>query len=121
MEVDQKHVTTIRLHDAKGSDIRLSREGHDYQLRLATVGDGGVSVRDVNNVVNITLGHQDVRKLWEQIIQLEVEEHCKPVGEHQAHEGRSILFNGKQRTFQEAMASLFTRMAQEMCEHSSRR
>jgi hypothetical protein len=105
MDVDQKHVTTIRLHDAKGSDIRLCREGHDYQLRLASA----------NNVVNITLGLQDVRKLWEQIIQLEIEEHWKL--SEVAQEQRSIL-SGKPRNFHEAMASVFTRMAREMCEHA---
>jgi hypothetical protein len=107
MEVDQKHITTIRLHDAKGSEIRLGKDGTDYRLRLASS----------NNVVNITLGVQDIRKLWEQIIQLEIEENWKPA---ETAEGKSFIFNGKPRSFQETMAAVFTRMAQQVYESTNK-
>lgn len=62
MEVDQKHITTIRLHDAKGSDFQLVRDGRDYQLRIVSH----------ENVVNITLGQKDLLRLCQQIIQVEL-------------------------------------------------
>jgi hypothetical protein len=64
MEVDQKHITTIRLHDAKGGDIRLVKQDGDYQLQLSSG----------SNMVTISLGLADVRKLCQQIVQLDVEE-----------------------------------------------
>src|SRR5262249_24241699 len=67
MEVDQKQITTIRLHDAKGGDVRLSREGNDYQLQLTSA----------NTVVNITMGHADIRRLCQQIMQIDMEENWK--------------------------------------------
>ncbi len=101
MDVDQKHITTIRMHDAKGSDIRLTKEGHDYQLSLVSAG----------NVVNITLTHQDVRKLWEQILRLESEHawqlHDSPIS--------------RDRLFTENMAALFAKMAQQMAECTCKR
>jgi len=109
MEVDQKHVTTIRLHDAKGGDIRLVKDGRDFELRLCSD----------HNVVSISLGFHDVRKLWQQIVQLDVEENWKATVP--APENKSFLFGSTPRTFQETMAQLFTRMAQEMCEVPSKR
>ena len=110
MEVDQKHITTIRMHDAKGSDIALTRDGQDYQLQLSSN----------SNVVNISLGHQDVRKLCQQIIQLDIEEnwrtHCVPPPEF-----KSFFFNNTPRSFEETMASWFARRASEMCDKPSRR
>ena len=102
MEVDQKHITTIRLHDAKGGDIRLTRENNDYQLQLTSA----------QTVVNITLGHPDLRKLCQQIVQLEMEENWKF---HYAHpEFKSFFFNGTPRSYPEAMANWFARMATDM-------
>lgn len=103
MEVDQKHITTIRLHDAKGSDIQLVKDGDDYQLRLASN----------NNVVNICLGFQDVRKICQQIWQMDVDENLKP-NYLPAIEHKSFFFNGAPRTFHDTMASFFARMANEM-------
>src|SRR5437588_355812 len=99
MEVSQKRITVIRLHDAKGCDIHLTKEGDDYQLQLACS----------QNVVNISLGFQDIRKLCQQIMQLEMEENWK------AHvptppDIRSFFFNGAPRPYAESMASFFTKM-----------
>jgi hypothetical protein len=110
MEVDQKHITTIRLHDAKGSDIQLLKDGDDYQLRLASS----------NNVVNICLGSQDVRKICQQIMQMDVEENWRsaymPALEH-----KSFVYNVAPRPFHETMASFFARMAHEFGEQTVRR
>lgn len=106
MEVDQKHITTIRLHDAKGSDIRLVKEGEDYQLQLASS----------NNVVNITLGAPDLRKLCQRLVQLDVEENWKAYS-FAPPEHKSFFFNnGAPRAFQENVANYwFARMAAEPC------
>jgi hypothetical protein len=106
MDVDQKHITTIRLHDAKGSDIDIVKDGEDYQLRLASN----------NNVVNICLGWHDLRKICQQIMQLDQEcwtFPCQPVLEHKA-----FVSPVAPRSFQETMASFFARMAHEMGEKS---
>ena len=109
MEVDQKYVTTIRLHDAKGSEIRLGKKGDDYQLQMASG----------NNVVNITLGFQDVRKLCQQIVQLDLEENMK-TRSVAPPEFKSFFFNNTPRSLQETMASWYARMAGEMCEGSGK-
>jgi hypothetical protein len=102
MEVDQKQITTIRLHDAKGGDVRLSKEGNDYQLQLTSA----------NTVVNISMGHADIRRLCQQIMQIDMEENWKF---HYAHpEFKSFFFNGAPRSYQETMANWFARMASEM-------
>lgn len=104
MEVDQKHITTIRLHDAKGSDVQLVKDGADFQLRLAAN----------NNVVNICLGFQDVRKICQQILQMDIEENWKLYAPMPTPEQRTFFFNGAPRTFHETMAGFFARMANEM-------
>ncbi len=110
MEVEQKHITTIRLHDAKGSDIQLVKDGEDYQLRLSSN----------HNVVNICLGFEDVRKLCQQIWQMDVEDNLKP---HYlpAIEHKSFFFNGAPRNFHDTMASFFARMANDVCDKSGKR
>lgn len=110
MEVDQKHITTIRMHDAKGGDIHLVKEGADYQLQLSSK----------NNVVNISLGLQDVRKLCQQIIQLDIEEnwrsHCVTPPEF-----KSFFFNGAPpRSIHDTMTSWYARMAGEMADKSGK-
>jgi hypothetical protein len=100
MEVDQKHITTIRMHDAKGCDIRLTRDGCDCQLSLVSA----------NNVVNITLAPPDLRKLWEQLLRLESE----PSWAHDVADKR-------ERSFNENMAILFAKMAQQMAEQNCKR
>jgi hypothetical protein len=110
MDVDQKHITTIRMHDAKGSDIRLTKECHDYQLSLVSAG----------NVVHITLAHQDVRKIWEQILRLESEHNWQP---HETNgDSRPFTFSSsRDRLFSENMATLFAKMAQQMAECTCKR
>jgi len=110
MEVDQKHITTIRLHDAKGSEIHLLKEGDDYQLQMSSN----------NNVVNITLGFQDIRKLCQQIIQLDIEENWKT---HYVAppEIKSFFFNGSPRSFQDTVASWYARMADDLCDKAGKR
>ncbi len=109
MEVDQKHVTTIRMHDAKGCDIRLGKDANDYQLQLASG----------SSVVNITLGFNDLRKLCQQMIQLDMEEnwktHCLTPPEF-----KSFLFNSSPRPFHEAVASWCARMANDSCVSSAK-
>src|SRR5262249_37767215 len=110
MEVDQKHITTIRLHDAKGSDIRLVKEFDNYQLHLVSS----------NHVVFISLGLDDVRKLWQQIVQLDLEETSKMQAATTA-DSKSIIFSGGPKSFHETMAHLFSKMAREMCETAAKR
>jgi hypothetical protein len=109
MEVDQKHITTIRMHNAKGSDVQLVKDGDDFQLRLSSN----------HNVVNIFLGRADVRKICQQAMQTDVEEHWKttymPALEH-----KSFVFNGAPRSFHETMAGLFARMACDMTEKAEK-
>jgi hypothetical protein len=102
MEVDQKHITMIRIHDAKGSDILLFKDGVNYQLQLASS----------SHMVNITLGLADVRKLCQQLVQLDMEENWRTQNAP-APEFKSTLFNGSSRPFTETMARWFTRMAAE--------
>lgn len=104
MKVDQKQITTIHMHDAKGGEIRVVREGTDYQLQLSSD----------TTVVNITLGLQDIRKLCQGLVQLDVEETWKPM--RTGPEFRSTFFPGTSRYLQEAMASWFARMASGSCE-----
>jgi hypothetical protein len=108
MDVDQKHITTIRMHDAKGSDIRLTKEGHDYQLSLVSA----------SNVVHITLAYQDVRKLWEQIVRLD-SEHPWTLADGVVDP--RFVFGSRERSFNENMATLFAKMAQQMAECACKR
>jgi hypothetical protein len=110
MEVDQKHITTVRMHDAKGSDVVVVKEGSDYHLQLVSS----------NNMVNITLGGQDLRKLCQQLVQLDIEENWK------THfvpppEVKSFFLNGSPRPYQETVANWFMRMAGEMNDHAAKR
>lgn len=94
MDIDQKQITVIRLHDARGCDINLCKEGEDnYRLQLSAG----------NNVVNISLGQADVRKICHQILDLE-----SPWAQTEFR-----YFPGGTRSFYEHMAHLFTRMAHE--------
>jgi hypothetical protein len=111
MQVDQRHITTIRMHDAKGCDIQLAKDGDDYQLQLSSA----------NHVVNISLGLPEMRKLCQQIVQLDMEEswrqHAAPPPEY-----KSYFFNGSSpRIYPDALAGWFARMAGELCEKSSQR
>jgi hypothetical protein len=109
MEVDQKHITMIRMHDAKGSDIAIFKDGPNYQLQLASS----------NNMVNISLGSQDVRKLCQQLVQLDMEENWR-VPTTPVPEPKSSFFNTASRPFTETMARWFARMATEMNEQSAK-
>lgn len=102
MEVGQKHITTIRMHDAKGSDVLLVKEGSDYHLKLVSS----------ENVVNIILGYQDIRKLCQQIVQLDIQEHWRPQVVTPP-EGRSFFFGEEPRTYRDSMFDWFTRMARD--------
>jgi hypothetical protein len=106
MEVDQKHITMIRMHDAKGCEISLARKGEDYQLQLSSS----------NNVVNIVLGYNDVRRLCQQLVQLDVEENWKAhYVPPPAPEFKSFFFNGGgPRQYQDTMSTWYNRMANEM-------
>lgn len=109
MEVNQKHVTTIRMHDAKGCDLKLVKESGCYQLQLCSP----------SSVVTISLGLDDVRKLCQEIVQLDAEETCKCAAVVPTPEVRSMFFQTPTRSFQETMAKVFTRMAREMvCEQA---
>lgn len=103
MKVDQKHITTIHMHDAKGGDVHVVKDGADYRLQLSSE----------TTVVNITLGIQDMRKLCQRLVQLDLEETWKPTA---APEFRSTFFPATSRYLHDAMASWFTRMANEPCE-----
>jgi hypothetical protein len=112
MEVDQKHITTIRMHDAKGSDVVVSKDGYDYQLQLVSQ----------HNMVTITLGGQDLRKLCQQLMQLDIEENWKSHFVPPAvPEGKSFFLNGSARSYQDTVASWFMRMAGEMDEKAAKR
>jgi hypothetical protein len=109
MEVDQKHITMIRMHDAKNSDVAIFKDGPNYQLQLASS----------NNMVSISLGMQDVRKLCQQLVQLDMEENWRaPVVP--APDTKASFFNGSSRPFAETMARWFTRMASEMSERAAK-
>jgi len=102
MEVDQKHITTIRLHDAKGSDIAICKQGQDYHLKMVSS----------DNVVNIVLGGHDVRKLCQQIVQLDIQENWRP---HVVApvEYRSFFFGEEPRPQRESMSDWFVKMVKE--------
>ncbi len=105
MEVDQKHITTIRMHDAKGCDVCVTREGPDYKLQLSSS----------QHQVNITLGVAEIRRLCQQLVKIDIEENWRaPV--LPPPEFKSFFFNGGTRTYQDAIANWFARMAGEVCE-----
>jgi hypothetical protein len=111
MDVDQKHITTIRMHDAKGCEIGLCKDGHDYQLQLSSA----------HHQVNITLGVQEIRRLCQQLVRMDLEEnwraHALPPPEY-----KSFFFNGAAgRSYHDTMAGWFARMAGEMCETPAKR
>ncbi len=111
MLVDQKHITTVRMHDAKGSDVQLVKEAdNEYHLRLTSR----------NNMVNITLGSGDLRKLCQQLIQLDIEENWKPQVATPP-EFRSFLFGNTTKSSDDNVPSWFARMAGEMVEAASKR
>ncbi len=110
MDVDQKHITTIRLHDAKGCDVCLSKDGQDYQLQLSSN----------HHQVNISLGMPEVRRLCQQLVRMDIEENWRPQA-YASPEFKSLFFNGPPRTYQDAVASWFHRMAGDMCETAGKR
>lgn len=103
MEVDQKYITTIRMHDAKGSAIAMTRKGEDFQLQLSSD----------HHIVNISLGLADVRRMCQQILQLEMEENWKAQRIAQP-EYKSFFFNAAPRSFTENVAHWFTKMADDV-------
>lgn len=110
MDVDQKHITTIRLHDAKGCDVGVVKDGPDYQLQLSSS----------QHQVNITLGAHEVRRLCQQLMRIDLEENWRA---HAAPppEAKSFFFGAAPRGYQDAMASWFARMAGELCENGTKR
>lgn len=107
MLVDQKHITTVRIHDAKGSDVVVVKEDNEFHLRLSSG----------NNQVNITLGVADLRKLCQQLVQLDIETNWKAWSEP---EFRSFLF-GNMRPTHEHAPSWFACVPSEAYETASRR
>jgi hypothetical protein len=110
MDVDQKHITTIRMHDAKGCEICLTKDGHDYQLQLSSS----------HHQVNITLGVQEVRQLCQQLVRMDMEENWRAPA-YVPPEFKSFFFNGGPRPYPDAMASWFARVAGDHCETAGKR
>ena len=111
MDVDQKHITTIRMHDAKGCEICLVKDGQDYVLQLSSS----------HHQVNITLGEHEVRRLCQHLVRMDVEENWRAPAYTPPAESRSFFFHTAPRTYQDAMASWFARMAGEVCENGAKR
>jgi hypothetical protein len=105
MEVNQKHITTIRIHDAHGSNVSLVKEGADYHLRMVSE----------DNVVTIVLGAHNVRTLCQQLVQLDIQENWKPQYAVPP-ELRSFFFGAAPRPTQETYTDVFVNMARESCE-----
>jgi hypothetical protein len=105
MEVRQKHITTIRIHDAQGSDVSLVKEGQEYQLRMVSE----------DNVVTIVLGIHNVRKLCQQLIHLDMQENWKPQFAVPP-EFRSYFFGVAPRPSSETYTDVFVNMAHESSE-----
>jgi hypothetical protein len=105
MEVSQKHITTIRIHDAQGSDVSLVKEGQEYQLRMVSE----------DNVVTIVLGSHNVRKLCQQLMQLDMQENWKPQFVAPP-EYRSYFFGVAPRGTHETYTDLFVNMARDSSE-----
>ena len=110
MDVDQKHITTIRMHDAKGCEVCLVKDGHDYQLQLSSS----------HHQVNITLGVHEIRRLCQQLMRMDMEENWRAPAAPPP-EVKSFFFGAAPRSYQDAMASWFARMAGEMCENGGKR
>ncbi len=110
MEVDQKYITNVRLHDAKGSEIRVVKEGDDYHLQLVSA----------HSVVNISMGPRDLRRLGREIVKLDIDDTeknrltCPP-------EFKSFFPNGMPRSFHDAMGSWLSRLAGEVVESTNTR
>jgi hypothetical protein len=109
MEVEQKHITTIRMHDAKGSDVAVTRDGDEYQLRLTSS----------NRMVVVTLGRHDLHKLCQQLVRLDLEENWK--GHYvPPPEVKSFFLHEAPRSQPDPVASWFLRVAGEVNEKACR-
>ena len=109
MEVEQKHITTIRMHDAKGGDVTVVKDGGEYRLQLTSS----------NRAVVITLGHQDLRRLCQQLVQLDIDENWK-ADYVRPPEVKSFFLNNGLRGHHDSLSSWFVRMAGEMNEKAGR-
>lgn len=105
MEVEQKHITNIRMHEANGSTVSLKKFETGYQLKLASN----------EHVVNVTLNLNDVRKLCHELVQLDVEENFR-TNIAPAQEYRSLFFRASPQKVQESMADVFAQVAREVFE-----
>lgn len=105
MEVDQKHITTIRMNESKNNSVALKKCENEYQLKLVSN----------ENTVTITLGLSDVRKLCHDLVQLDVEENFRnqvlPTPEY-----RSLFFRSAPQKAHESMADVFAEVAREVLE-----
>jgi hypothetical protein len=110
MEVDQKHITTVRLNDGKGCDVCVTKEGQDYCLRMVSS----------QHVVNIMLNYGDIRKLCQQLVNLDVQENWK-AQMITPPEYRSFFFNGTPRYVGENMSNWFANMVHDAHEKASSR
>lgn len=105
MEVDQKHITTIRMHDANGSAVSLKKCETGYQLKLSSN----------EHVVNVSLNLNDVRKLCHELVQLDVEENFR-MFTAPSQEYRSLFFRPAPQKSQDSMADMFAQVAREVFE-----
>ena len=64
MQIDQRHVTTVNLHDGRVRDFVLLKDGRGYKLSSVSKDD----------VVNLLLSPQDVQKLRQELAQTEAKE-----------------------------------------------
>jgi len=106
MEVDQKHITTIRMHETKGTSITLKKCDADYQLKLSSE----------QHVVNVTLSLNDVRKLCHELVQADVEENFRGHVAPPTPEYRSLFFRTAPPKAQDSMADVFAQAAREVFE-----
>lgn len=64
MQIDQRHVTTVNLHDSRARDFVLLQDGRGYKLSCVSRED----------VVHILLSGQDLLKLRQELVKYETKE-----------------------------------------------
>jgi hypothetical protein len=64
MQIDQRHVTTVNLHDGRARDLVLLEDGRGYRLSWVSRED----------IVHVLLSEQDLRKLRHELARTEVKD-----------------------------------------------
>src|ERR1043166_3486173 len=87
MLVDQKHITTVRLNESRGSELVLQKDSRGFRLTIVSNDD----------VLHVIMGPQHLHQLSQELLKLSVRHHngTRPAGQESLRTGIQDHLTGR--------------------------